>query len=587
MKTKRFSRIREQICRFSLTFYQFIILALFSILALAAVSVYEYHKTLDIEKEKLYRDTENELHLADVLIDNHMSAVQRIIYTNSTRKDIYESDDQVAAELLSEMSKEIFEINSIFIIKDNGAIVSSEQLQYEIRGNECVEQALKKAENHPGKMLWSEPYVSTTVGTSSICISYRDIKTGHTLAVEVNFKKINQDVSSTLKKKMQSYVIDSAAGMPIIYDEANYSLYQKCFGVKKANFAQNLDKLVEVVKRYSDKPFRIKAVRGVFFMENSDNIPGWVVTAIIDDDARGEIYASAGMHLLRTLVIGIITVIFSMLAIVLFFTRRIRKLAGIMEHVQDFNSLVVIKNGRQDEVGRLTDSYNRLVVKVHQLLEDVVEAEQKKILYEFRMYQSQIGPHFLHNTLYCISSLIRTNRYAEANRALQSLGALLSYSFDSSASAVNLQMEIDSIIKYIEIMKMRYGDTFAFEMRVSPSLSDMQVPKMILQPLIENTLIHAIPALREGEGRVVLRAYVYKTYVSLLVADNGCGIPEDKLKDLLTVKNEEHKRDRYSSIGIANVNERIKMYYHSKEGIRIRSKSGIGTVIRMVFPKNR
>ena len=200
------------------------------------------------------------------------------------------------------------------------------------------------------------------------------------------------------------------------------------------------------------------------------------------------------------------------------------------------------------------------------------------------MYQNQIGPHFLRNTLYCIASLLRQERIKDAEVAIKSLAGLLSYSFDNSNPIVSLSQEINSLEKYLDIQKVRYGDMFSTNIEVRKNAANCKILKFILQPLVENAIMHGLPAVAEGQGRIGIRVCRYKDLLVIFVGDNGCGMSKAQMDEALNHKHNENQKNRYSGIGIANIAERIRLQYGEAYGVKIYSSIGKGTVIRVKIP---
>jgi two-component system LytT family sensor kinase len=200
--------------------------------------------------------------------------------------------------------------------------------------------------------------------------------------------------------------------------------------------------------------------------------------------------------------------------------------------------------------------------------------EQERLLAEARLaaLTSQINPHFLFNTLNSVSSLIRTNP-DQARVMVVKLSKVLRRLLRKHENFSTLREELNFIEDYLSIEVIRFGDKLRFEKDVEESALDMLVPSMLLQPLVENSIKHGLSSKVEG-GTIRIRAQRTESKLSLLVEDDGIGIPESKLATLL---------DR--GIGVSNVNERLKVLFGNEYRMWIDSRPGLGTRIQIEAPE--
>lgn len=252
-----------------------------------------------------------------------------------------------------------------------------------------------------------------------------------------------------------------------------------------------------------------------------------------------------------------------------------------MESVKRMDDLTELYVEGEDEVARLVKSYNAQVRSIRRLVEELREVDERRRLSELRMLQSQIGPHFLYNTLACVGSLARQGKSEEAGNAISKLTNLLSLSFYKHGELSTVAQELEGLDCYIDIQRIRYGDAFDYEVRISDDAWECVTPKLLLQPLVENSIFHGLlPAGRRG--RILVACYVARGRLRLYVFDDGVGM--DAVRALDDAPPERTLNDRFSNIGISNVNERLVLRYGPGSALRIRSKRGVGTVVRIELP---
>jgi two-component system LytT family sensor kinase len=201
-------------------------------------------------------------------------------------------------------------------------------------------------------------------------------------------------------------------------------------------------------------------------------------------------------------------------------------------------------------------------------------AEQEKLLMEARIQalSNQINPHFLFNTLTSITSLIRSQPET-ARMLIVKLSGLLRRLMRSQEHFVRLREEVAAMDEYLDIERVRFGPSLVVDKELEAGSLDVIVPSMILQPLVENSIKHGL-ATKVGQGRITIRAARRAGHVVIEVVDNGVGIPGDRLDSTAA-----------HGIGLANVNERLRVIYGANCRLRLQSVPGEGTIARMEIPE--
>jgi two-component system, sensor histidine kinase YesM len=243
----------------------------------------------------------------------------------------------------------------------------------------------------------------------------------------------------------------------------------------------------------------------------------------------------------------------------------------------------------EDEVGRLGYVFDRMLDRIEEMLVRIVGEQEKKRMAELAMLQAQINPHFLFNILNSIRMRILLRGDKENAEIISSLSSLLRMTINRNNEFITLHEEIETNRHYVLLVNSRHGNTLSLVMKVASDALLTEVPRLILQPLIENAYLHGLP---KGEGTIEIMAHLIENgRLKIVVSDTGGGIPSDKLKQLSqhvyglgeeTTSESSHKG--LSGIGIRNVYERISLLYREQCEFTISSEIGIGTSITLVIP---
>ncbi|MFC3800825.1 histidine kinase [Cohnella sp. GCM10012308] len=276
--------------------------------------------------------------------------------------------------------------------------------------------------------------------------------------------------------------------------------------------------------------------------------------------------------------------------IIIWFSRSLNaRLVRILKHmkkVKNHTFETIARQDAQDEIGQLTAEFNRMTLQIKSLIHDVYIADiQKKELLikrnqsQLHALQSQINPHFLFNSLETIRMRSLMKKEEETARIIHSMAKIFRKSLTWGKDWVTIRDELDLVACFLDIQKYRFGDKLDYRIEADESVLGLMIPKMTLQPLVENASIHGIEKLKEGG---LIRIAVAKTAEGLVctVQDNGAGIPPDRLASILSEL--EQSDEMGESVGIKNVYYRLKLYYKDKFGFEVSSKEGEGTTFRLV-----
>lgn len=263
-------------------------------------------------------------------------------------------------------------------------------------------------------------------------------------------------------------------------------------------------------------------------------------------------------------------------------TRPLQKLTEVTEQVAEGNLTVRSDVQTGDEVGVLSDSLNTMIDKINGLLEQVTKEQVRLRKAEFELLQSQINPHFLYNTLDAIIWLAEAGEQKKVVSMVRSLSEFFRTSLNRGKDIIPVKEEVLHVRSYLEIQQVRYQDILNYEIDMPEELGRYMIPKITIQPLVENALYHGIKNKR-GSGTIHIRGRRQEGLLVIEIEDDGIGISKERLwqvndgirKKVLTGK------DIY---GLYNVNERIRLNFGEEYGINIESTYGEGTVVRIKLP---
>ncbi len=265
--------------------------------------------------------------------------------------------------------------------------------------------------------------------------------------------------------------------------------------------------------------------------------------------------------------------------------RPLRALHDTMQKISagDFSARAQVSSG--DELEVLADGFNTMTGDMQGMIAKIKEDEQKMRRLDLRLLQEQINPHFLYNTLDTIVWLIEGNKPDDAVSMVVTLSDFFRLVLSKGKEFISIREEERHIRSYLEIQEMRYRDILEYEICLDPALCHYEIPKLTLQPLVENALYHGIKYKRE-KGCICVSGHQEDEKLVLVVEDDGTGMTPEELSQL----REEIKkpcRETEKGFGLANVNERIRMYFGAEYGMEIWSEKGKGTRVTITIPARR
>ena len=272
---------------------------------------------------------------------------------------------------------------------------------------------------------------------------------------------------------------------------------------------------------------------------------------------------------------------------ILYFAKRINhsvnEVVEGMQEIQEGNLDVVLPIRSHDEFGLIADNFNHMTSRVNDLIEEVRHALAQQKNAEIQALEAQINPHFLYNTLDSINWMAIEKEEYEISKMLRDLGVILRYSIGKSNGMVNVAEMADWLEKYIGLQKMRFDNVFEYTITIEENANNCVLHKLLLQPFIENAIIHGLKEL-DGGGmlRVDFTLSEDQQYLHITVEDNGVGMPREmaqKYNDVAWAISDDG-----NSIGLHNAFSRMHMYYGDRASWKVTGIENIGTVIMLKLP---
>jgi two-component system, sensor histidine kinase YesM len=320
-------------------------------------------------------------------------------------------------------------------------------------------------------------------------------------------------------------------------------------------------------------------------MESS--ITGWHVLVL---QPRSEMLAQMNRITWLTITIVCITLFLSLFvswAVSGVITKPIRKILLSMKKFQkgNFNEHVILDG--QDEIGQLGAGYNVMVQRIRELIEEMYSFELKQKQAELKVLQSQINPHFLYNTLNTIAWTAQKNGDRLVGEMIYSLSGIFKISLSQGRDVIDLKEEFKFLEHYLFLQKMRFPNRLTYELELEPDIAGFSIPKLLLQPLVENSVVHGIEPLTDDMGSIHVKAFSAGGTVEIEITDNGIGIPEEKLNELLHMYQSGGPLTNSESFALINIGNRIRLFYGDQAALDIQSVPGSGTRVLLSLPQTR
>ncbi|MGM7723161.1 cache domain-containing sensor histidine kinase [Metabacillus sp. Hm71] len=305
---------------------------------------------------------------------------------------------------------------------------------------------------------------------------------------------------------------------------------------------------------------------------------GWSIVGVVPvSEITGEITTIQRIIIIASALFGIVA-IFIGIILAKRVTEPVNVLTNQMKLVGngDFNVRTSVNS--TDEIGMMSIQFNHMINQVEDLLEQVKEEQFHKQEAELRAIKHRINPHFLFNTLSTIRWLVQFNQTERANHALSALSSLLEANMGKTGTFITIKEEIEMIKKFMVILQIRYEQTFFLHTQFDKGLEDFLLPRMLLQPIVENAIFHGIVPTGQ-EGTIAITGREINNAIEIEIRDNGIGFDHKLLRQLKQSANETNS---FVGIGLRHVYDSIKLYFHQDSKVELQS-SKEGTIVKLIL----
>ncbi|MNO74202.1 Sensor histidine kinase YehU [compost metagenome] len=560
-----------------------ILLVFIPVILMGSISYYSFSSVMEKKSSNFYwvslLETDRKLKFA-------LNEVTTISNSLITQRDIQKMLKQPDFAVTYEQKQEINNLINHPMIMSFG-IYSKDELLYEF--NEPMSfrelsrqkwfEAMKAAEGRP---IWSGPGENgSTDSGKPVLIQARTIKDYYSLedigalVIYVKPDILDQVFWDAVTLKQGDILLVNTHGN-IVFDKSGMHIGERTDFPFLSDADTNNGK-----GYYTDKYLGEKSLITYLPSHNKD----WYLVAI----TPSKLIASESISIRN---IAVVLVLMSLISAFLFdryFVRRlVRSIISAvngMKRVQQGIFVPITSSVRsEDETDLLIDGFNRMSTQITELIQQVQTEQARKKEVELQALVAQINPHFIYNSLESINSMAVLQGNKDISKMVVSLGKLLRISISENQELIPLTMELEHVRHYMDIQKYRFEDKFSYEIDIPDSLKYYMTQKLIVQPIVENALYHAIEPMQE-RGIISISVREDRRDILIDVSDNGPGFDGNTLLELWSKDRSNMRKYRENGVGLKNVHERLNIRFGGYYGIMICSSPGFGSMIRIRIPK--
>lgn len=395
------------------------------------------------------------------------------------------------------------------------------------------------------------------------------------LAVYYSDDKLTSILSDNLSLEGSvSYIVNERDAIVATSDPSLSGIYQLDYDTIKASFMSSNNFIERNI-------LDTKVYAGFYSISNTD----WFMVTVLPSPPL--IHESNRLMIQIALIYAVFLVLALIFANVLAhsITGRLSSVIRQMQTVRHGPPTPMDSPSAHDEIGDLIDTYNYMTRKMDELMKTQAKAAEDLRIAEFNSLQAQINPHFLYNTMDMINWMALQGQTDEISHAVQSLSRFYKLTLSRQKGISTIARELEHVTIYVQLQNMRYHDSIELITDIPDELSEYQIPKLTLQPVVENSILHGILEKESKSGTIVITGWMENEDVVLLVSDDGVGIPPEILSTILSGNG--NSQSGGTNIAVYNTHRRLQILYGNDYGLTYSSKPGEGTEVEIRFPAHR
>ena len=395
------------------------------------------------------------------------------------------------------------------------------------------------------------------------------------LAVYYSDDKLTSILSDNLSLEGSvSYIVNERDAIVATSDLSLSGIYQLDYDTIKASFMSS--------NNFIERNILDTKVYAGFYSISST---GWFMVTVLPSPPL--IHESNRLMIQIALIYAVFLVLALIFANILAhsITGRLSSVIRQMQTVRHGPPTPMDSPSAHDEIGDLIDTYNYMTRKMDELMKTQAKAAEDLRIAEFNSLQAQINPHFLYNTMDMINWMALQGQTDEISHAVQSLSRFYKLTLSRKKGISTIARELEHVTIYVQLQNMRYHDSIELITDIPDELSEYQIPKLTLQPVVENSILHGILEKESKSGTIVITGWMENENVVLLVSDDGVGIPPEILSTILSGNG--NSQSGGTNIAVYNTHRRLQILYGNDYGLTYSSKPGEGTEVEIRFPAHR
>jgi two-component system, sensor histidine kinase YesM len=572
--------------------WSYVLVALIPFIIFASIGSYFFMRQAG---NNVFMHTDQMLNQVKTAIDVYISTIEKtsnyITREVEDRKffdlqaeegDLWEEEKSKISKILYHIADTHTEIAGILIATENDLYISTGMTRIS-RDSFTMEKWYRQAVEHPNEIQMISNVAGRNIVTNesysiddvfSLSKAIINTRTGEVMGVilfDIKHDIISTSIKSiTLGEKGFVFVIDD--NQHVVYTLTNKITYR--VNMKWLGSVKN----TPITTRINREKYQIR--------QEYSEYTGWNIVGVFSlDEIMGSV--NAMLYILITCV-GITLVFITIISVKISqtITNPITQLKKLMKRAEAGDLTARFDVRYQDEVSVLGNNFNQMLDRIQYLIHMVYIEQQNKRIAELKVLQEQIKPHFLYNTLDTINWMAREYEANDIVKLVDALTSMYRIGLSGGKDYITLAEEIKYVSNYLYIQKIRYGPKINYEINEDKNLEKYEIPKLILQPLVENAIYHGIKTKR-GEGHLTVTTKDAEgKFMELSVEDDGSGMTQNKVEELNRMMNEPfHLDESHQSFGIFYIKERLRIRYGDLFDVKVESTKEVGTKITIRLPK--